>query len=85
MREGFLRLGLRRLHVTHPELVEELLQQLPLFGGQVAAGLLFEQRQDVDDLLRGGKVGLCLPVRSPDRERHRSDTPRCAPATARSR
>jgi hypothetical protein len=34
------------------ELVEELLEQLPLLGRQVAAGLQLEQQQDVDDLLR---------------------------------
>ena len=50
------------LDVAHPQLVEELLEQLPLFGRQVAARLRLEQRQDVDHLLRGRQVRLrCLP------------------------
>ena len=40
------------------QLEEHLLEQLPLFGGEVAARLLFEQRQDVDHLLRRRQVRL---------------------------
>src|SRR3954469_5808461 len=47
-----------RLDVAQAQLVEHLLEDLPLFGAEVAAGLLLEQRQDVDHLLRAFEVRL---------------------------
>ena len=32
---------------------------MPLFCGEIAARLLFEQREDLDHLLRGRQVRLC--------------------------
>ena len=46
------------LDEAQAQLEEHLLEQLALFGGQVAARLLFEQRQDVDHLLRRRQVRL---------------------------
>ena len=54
------RLRLAGLYESEAQLVEDLLEQLPLFGGQVAAGLGFEQRQDVDHLLCRRQVGIRL-------------------------
>ena len=55
--------GLLRLDEAQPQLVEHLLEQLPLFGRQVAARLRLEQRQDVDHLLRGRQIRLGLSDR----------------------
>src|SRR3954447_3596831 len=54
------RLGLARFDEAHPELVEELIQHMPLLGGEVAACLDLEQREDRDHLVRGRQVGLTL-------------------------
>src|SRR5688572_23694995 len=40
------------------QLVDDLLEELTLFGRQVAARLLLQQRQDLDHLLRRGKIRL---------------------------
>jgi hypothetical protein len=56
------RLGARTafsdLDVAHPQLVDDLLQELTLFGGQVAARFLLEEREDVDHLLRRREIRL---------------------------
>jgi len=49
---------------AHPELVEQLFEYLALFCGQVASRLLFEQREDVDDLLRRGQIRLARLIRA---------------------
>src|SRR5207237_4068961 len=41
-----------RLDVAQTQLVEHLLEHLPLLRGQIAARLLLEKREDVDHLLR---------------------------------
>src|SRR5258705_11502519 len=58
LRRDDARLRLAGLDEAQPQLVENLLEQLPFLGRQVAAGLRLEQRQDVDHLLRGGKIRL---------------------------
>src|SRR5688572_19604126 len=47
-----------RFHEAKPQLVEHHLEKLPLFCGEVAARLLFEQREDVDHLAGGLQVDL---------------------------
>src|SRR5687767_7971631 len=44
------------LDVAKPQLVEDLIEELALLGGQIAARLLLEQREDVDHLLRGRQI-----------------------------
>ena len=46
------------LDEAHPQLEEHLLEQLAFLGSQVAACLLFHQREDVDHPLRRRQVGL---------------------------
>ena len=41
---------------SHSQFVEHLFEDLTLFRRQVAPGLLFEQREDVDHLRRGVEV-----------------------------
>src|SRR5262249_13450924 len=52
-----------RLDKAHPQLVENLLEHLALFGREVAPRFLFEQRQDVDHLRRSFEVLLGLLTR----------------------
>ena len=54
---GDLRLG-HVLDKAQAQLVEHLIQDFALFGGQVAAGLRFQQRQDLDHLRRAVEVGF---------------------------
>src|SRR5215510_12810215 len=50
------RLRLVRFDEAQPQLVENLIEQLPLFGREIAACFRLEQRQDVDHLLRGREI-----------------------------
>ena len=45
-----------RLDEPQPQFVENLIQQLSLFRGEIAARLRFQQREDVNHLLRRGQV-----------------------------
>ena len=47
----------RRLDEPQTQFVEDLLEDLPLFGGQVASCLLIEQRENLDHLRRRVEVG----------------------------
>src|SRR5580765_1546427 len=50
--------ALRRLDKAHAEFVEDLLQQLPLFSGEIAARFFFEQPEDFDHLSGAFEVGF---------------------------
>src|SRR5262245_27563179 len=49
-----------RFDEAHPQLVENLLEDLALFAGEVAPRLLLEQREDIDHLRRTLEVRLRL-------------------------
>jgi MazG family protein len=44
----------------HAQLEQHLLQHLPLFGREIAAGLQIEEGQDLDDLRRAVEIGFRL-------------------------
>src|SRR5262245_54542487 len=52
--------ALGRLDVPQAQLVDDLLEQLALLRGQIAFSLLFEQREDVDELTCGGDIGFAV-------------------------
>src|SRR5919198_4234160 len=49
-------LALLRFDEAHPELVEDLFEDLPLFGREIAACFLLEQSEDLDHLRRAVQV-----------------------------
>src|SRR5688572_19633017 len=64
-----------RFHEAKPQLVQHHLEQLPLFGCEIAARLFFEQREDIDHLTGGlqiDRAGLGLPRLETIAEMHRS-------------
>src|SRR4029077_13959300 len=62
---------------SEPQLVEDLLEDLPLFSGQVAARLLIQEAQDLDHL--GGAVEIHLGRLTRDRIRQVAEVDRsCA-------
>src|SRR5687768_12744704 len=56
-------LALLGLHVPHAELVQEIVHELRLIVGQVALGLVLEEADQVDHLMRGDEIGLLTLAR----------------------
>jgi MazG family protein len=56
-------LALGGLDKAHPQLEQDLIEQLPLFGGQIATRLFFEHRDDFDELRSRFEIGRTRLVR----------------------